>query len=166
MARKDTLISANIDNGILVIRTEGHPDIIVDPTAMPESLNAYAALHGYKQRIVDAAAKGPEATPAEKHAAMQAVYDHMFKSGEWSRVGAGDGTSGDGLLVRAIMEATGVDRDTARTAVAGMDKPTQYAMRQSKELAPIIERLRVARAPKAKTGGVDVAAALAAIGRA
>lgn len=160
------LISAMIDNGILTIATEGHPAIMVDPADMPEALNAYAALHGYKQRIVDAAAKGPEATPAEKYAAMKAVYDHMFKSGEWSRVGAGDGTSGDGLLARAIMEATGVDRDAARAAVAGMDKSTQYAMRMSDELAPIIARLRVARAPKPKAGGIDVAAALAAIGRA
>lgn len=165
MAR-NPLISAEIENGILTIRTEGHPAITVDPANMPDDLNAYAALHGYKQRIVDAAAKGPDATPAEKHAAMQAVYDHMFKTGEWSRVGqGGEGTGGDGLLVKAIMEATGVTRDVARTAVAGMNKPTQHAMRQSAELKPIIDRLRMARAPKPKAG-LDVAGMLASIGRA
>jgi hypothetical protein len=111
---------------------------------------------------VDAAALGADATPAEKHAAITALVDHHATTGEWRRNGQGDGTTGDGLLVRAIMEYHGMDRDAARTAVAGLDKKTQAALRASAELSPIIERLRVARTPKAS---VDVSAILAGIGR-
>lgn len=141
---------------------EGCPDLVVRPDDMAEHLNTHAALHGYNQKIGDAAALSKGATDAEKWAAMSAVYQHLLTGGEWNRKGGGDGTSGDGLLVGAIMEFQGITRDEARGLVAQMDKKLQAAMRASDELRPIIERLKTARAPKAPAG-FDAKAALSAL---
>ncbi len=145
-------VKTNIDNGVLTIDVTGCARITVDPSDYPASLIDYAALHGFKQKYTDAAALGAGASDAEKYDAIMAVVTHHRTTGEWNRTpGAGDGASGDGLLVRAVMEAYGLDRDTARTQVAAIDKKTQAAMRGSDELAPIIARLRTEKKPKAAT---------------
>jgi hypothetical protein len=159
MARADATIACAIDNGVLTITVQGFDPIQIDPTDYPNELVDYAALHGFKQRYTDAAALGAGSTPAEKHAAIMALVTHHRESGEWSRVGAaGSGAGGDGLLVRAVMEVFGIDRDTARTQVGAMDKKTQAGLRASPELAPIIARLRVEKAPRVT---VDTAKAVA-----
>lgn len=140
----------------------GYPDLVIRTEEMPEHLNTHAALHGYNQKVGDAAALSKGSTDAEKYEAMKAVFEHLQAGGDWNRKGGGDGTSGDGLLVGAIMEFQNLSRDEARGLVAQMDKKLQAAMRASKELAPIIERLKVARAPKAPAG-FDATAALAAL---
>lgn len=146
-------IQTTIENGLLTIDVIGHPVLTIDPANYPDEFRDYATLHGLKQRYIDAAALGKGATPAEKYEAISALVTHHRATGEWSRVGQG-GTSGDGLLVQAIMAAYGLDRDTARKQVAGWDKKTQHALRESPELAPIIARLRVA---KTRTPSADVA---------
>lgn len=155
-------VSTNIRIGQLFITVAGYPEIKIDPTDYPQALVEYAALHGFKQRYVDAAALGEGSTLAEKHAAIMVVVNHHRDSGEWSRQGQGDGTPGDGLLVRAIAEFDGCGMAEARELVAKMDKKTQAAMRASDALRPIIERwLKVAPAPK--VSAVDVSALLSAL---
>lgn len=159
MARIDATVVSTIDNGVLTIVVQGFDPIRVDPTDYPNELVEYAALHGLKQRYVDAAALGSGSTPDEKHAAIMALVTHHRDTGEWARVaGAGSGAGGDGLLVRAVMEVFGLDRDTARAQVGAMDKKTQAGLRASPELAPVIARLRVAKAPRVT---VDTRAAVA-----
>lgn len=163
MARADSVVQTSVDNGCLTITVAGFAPIVIDPSECPRALLEHAALHGFKQKYVDAAALGAEATPREKYGAITALVLHHQETGEWNRNGAGDGTSGDGLLIRALMEAAGIDRDTARTAVSGMDKKVQAAMRASDELRPIIARIRAERpAPKA-SASVDVAGLLAGL---
>lgn len=150
-------VSTKVDNGVLTITVDGFEPIVIDPTALPRELVEQAALHGFKQKYVDAAALGASSTLTEKFNAISALVLHHQRTGEWNRVGgSGDGTSGDGLLVRAIMEACDLTRDQARESVAAMDKKTQHAMRNSPELKPIIDRLRTERAPKVDTS-VDTA---------
>lgn len=140
-------VNTTIDNGTLTITVTGHPAIVIDPTTYPPALNDYAALHGYKQRYTDAAALGAGATDAEKYEAIMALVTHHRATGEWSRVGTGTGAGTDGLLVRALMECTGADRETVRAQVATLDRKAQNALRASPEIAPIIARLRTAKAP-------------------
>jgi hypothetical protein len=166
MARADSIVQTSVDNGLLTITVQGFAPMIVDPTTLPTELVQQAALHGFKQKYVDKAALGAGATPAEKHAAIQAMVTHHAETGDWNMTGQGDGTSGDGLLVRALMEVLDVDRDTARGMVSGMDKPTQAAMRKDGSIAPIIARMKAERpAPKA-SATVDTGAILAALRRA
>lgn len=159
MARTDATVQTVIENGVLTITVQGFDPIAVRAEDYPNDFVEYGFLHGMKQRYVDAAALGAGSTPAEKHAAIMALVNHNRDTGEWSRVGAaGSGAGGDGLLVRAVMEVFGLDRDTARTQVGAMDKKTQAGLRASPELAPVIARLRVAKAPRVT---VDTRAAVA-----
>lgn len=166
--KRTPVVATTIDNGILTITVQGFDPIRIDPVEMPDNLNAYAALHGYKQKLVDAAAierdveTGRPALPVDKHRAIVGVLDHMRQTGEWNRVGGGDGTTTDGLLVRALTEFLGKPVDEVRATVAGWDKRTQAAMRADVSLAPIIARLRLAK-DATKARGVDTAGLLASL---
>lgn len=159
------VVTTTIDNGRLTVEVAGHPAIVVDPAQLPANLVEYAALHGLKQRLVDAAAiprdpdTGRSATAADKYAAVRRVWDHMTATGEWNLV-RGSGGGSDGLLVAALMEACGLTREQAREAVAGWDRPLQEAMRERDPvIAPIVQRLRMERA-RTVAGAVDTAAVL------
>jgi len=161
-----SVINTTIDNGRLSITVEGFDPLVIDRDAYPEHIGDYAALHGLKQKLGDAMAierdpdTGRSATPAQKHAAMMRVHESLL-AGEWNRRAEGDGTGTDGLLVRALVEFTGHPIEAVRATVAGWDKRTQAAMRGDENLVHIINRLRVARAPK----GVDTGALLAGLHR-
>jgi hypothetical protein len=155
------IVSTTIENGTLIIKVQGQPTIIIDPAELVADLVAAAALHGFKQKYVDKAALGADASAQEKYEAIKRMVDWHRDGGDWNMVGAGDGTSGDGLLVRALMEACNLSRDAARVSVAEMDKPTQHAMRQSAELAPIIARLRAEKPAPRASASVDTASVLA-----
>lgn len=154
-------ISANIEDGILTITTAGFPAIVVDPDHFSQSIKDYGFLHGMKQRIVDAAALGATATISEKYAAMQSLFAHMGATGEWRRTGQGDGTPGDGLLVRAIAEFNKCDLAESRHLVGLMDKKLQASMRGAAELKVIIARMKTEKARP--TVAVDVTAILGSL---
>lgn len=161
--RSEPSIATTVTNGVLAITVAGFPTIRIDPDTLGASLVAEAALHGFKQKYVDKAALGAGATQQEKYEAIWRLVDHHAGGGDWNMVATGDGTSGDGLLVRALMEVAELDRDAARVAVGAMDKPTQHAMRQSPEIAPIIARMRAEKPAPRAVAGVDTAGLLAAL---
>lgn len=153
-------VATEIDNGRLTVTVQGFAPFIIDLSDYPVALAEYAALHGFKQKYVDAAALGRGATLAEKHAAIEQVITHHRTTGEWNRApGKGEGVGSDGLLVRAIAEACALPMDVARAEVGKMDKKTQANLRlNDPTLRPIIERLRTERA--AKGPKVDTTATL------
>ena len=168
--KRTPVAQSMIDNGILTITVQGFEPLVIDPAEMPAALNAHAALHGYKQKIMDAMAierdetTGRPALPDVKYKAARAVLSHMLETGEWNRTGGGDG-AGDGLLVSALMEYLGQDAETVRATVGTWDKRTQAAMRADPQVAPIIARIRMAREAK-NARGVDTAALLAGMRKA
>ena len=157
------VIEKVIENGVLTLTVQGFAPLVYDPASglWPRETVDYASLHGMAQKLGDAGALPAGATPAEKHEAICALYEHLLGGGAWNRKG-GDGTGSDGLLVSALVEWTnGADcpegqpaltRDDARAAVKTMDKKTQAAMRAAEPLAGIIARLRTEKAPKAPVG--------------
>lgn len=162
MAR-DSIITTDItSDNRLTITVQGFPTIVIDPAGYNDEARQAAMLHGFKQKYADKAALGADASPAEKHAAIMRMVQWHRDGGDWNMTASGDGTSGDGLLCRAIMEATGIDRDAAREAVGAMDKKTQAAMRASAELAPIIARIR-AEKPAPKVAAIDATSLLAGL---
>jgi len=155
----DTSVSPS---GELTIDMEGFPIIRVDPAEYTADCRRQAMAHGFKQKYVDAAALGKDATPAEKYAAITAIREHHLNGGAWNRTGGGDGTGGDSLLVKGIMAAFGLDRDTAREQVTGWDKKTQAAMRAIPEIKAAIDAAKAADDKRAGSG-VDTSAAMAAL---
>jgi hypothetical protein len=83
-----------------------------------------AALHGFVQRIADAAAKsrdadtGKPATPADKLEAMRRVADH-YASGvdQWALVRAEGGGAGPSIVVRAFAALQGMPVADAHTRI-------------------------------------------------
>lgn len=154
------------DAGALVIVTPAGT-IMVNPANLSAEVRDAALLHGLKQKICDAAAlerdpaTGRSATPEDKYKAMRAVADRLH-AGEWNARGEGDGSGGDGLLVRALAKVTGRPVDEIRPEVTKWDKKTQAAMRADPNIAPVIAELRAA-ADANKAKGVDTSVLLARI---
>lgn len=165
--KRQSVVSTDIDNGILTITVAGFDPLRIDPSAFPDNIRDYAALHGFKQKTIDAAAierdpdTGRSASAHDKYKAIVAVVDSLMQ-GTWNRTGGGDGAGNDGLLVRALVEFLGQPIEQVRETVGTWDKRTQAAMRADPNLAPIIARMRTARDAK-KAGGVDTASLLASL---
>lgn len=166
MARISEIATNVSDEGVLTITlNDGGPAIVIDPATYAAATQRAAMAYGFKQKYVDAAALGKTATIGEKRRAIMALVNHHRDGGAWNRVGGnGDGTSGDGLLVRAIQVYAGITRDAAIAQVAGWDKPTQHAMRTHADIAPIVARIK-AEDDKATAPRVDVSSVLAGLRR-
>lgn len=127
-------------------------------------IRAYAAVHGLKQKLVDAAAisrnpdTGRSASVEDKAAAVREVAQRLL-AGEWNKRRAdGEGTGTGGLLFRALMRlqpAAGAEK--VKEFLAARSKTEQAALRATPKVAAIIEELRAA---DAKTGGIDADALL------
>ncbi|MDE2097556.1 MAG: hypothetical protein KGL39_09945 [Patescibacteria group bacterium] len=127
---------------------------------------AYAALHGFKQRISDAAAlsrnptNGQPASPENKRAAMQALVDH-YESGsaDWSvkrASGAGRSMPNAGLILQAIAEVYGMGMDWAKTQVEKLAAKRGVEYRAALKLFAQTEKVGAKMAElRAKAGGVD-----------
>lgn len=132
MARKNAIVSAEINNesGELKFTVQGVGTLTIGMADIHPSIARYAALHGLKQRIGDAAAQerdgtnGASATPQEKYDAMARLVE-WYKSGttEWAvkRDGAANGEGGEaGLTYRAYAKVQGIEIDDARAKIAAV----------------------------------------------
>lgn len=144
-------ISTAIDapNGVLTISTMNHEAIVVTLDSMAEDVIRYATLHGFKQKIVDAAAMsrnpdtGRSATIADKYDAMLAVYRQLL-GGSWNkRVGDGGATGNGGLLFRALcLLYPAKSQSDIKTFLDGKTKSEQATLRKNPRVEAIIETLR------------------------
>ena len=142
-AREGSILAVVMDevNSSIVFNVRGAaPDgggksVTLNLSAVHPSNVAYAALHGFKQRIGDMAAlsRNPEtgrpATPGEKFDAIARGVEHyMSGASDWAlRAASGERTSGElGLLARAIAELKGKElleiRDWLKTKTEGERK--------------------------------------------
>lgn len=126
---------------VLVFTVLGAGEIRFDTEKANAALTQRAAMHGWKQRISDAAAmsrnpeNGQPATPQEKMEAMAELIAH-YESGtaDWSRRGSGSGGGeSPALVVEAVARVKGVSTTEAsamidRMAAAdGTDRKTAIA---------------------------------------
>lgn len=156
----------------LVVMVEGHEPMVVRADGLAPAVAHEALMHGLRQKLIDAAAlerdstTGRPASAEDKYNAIRVVFDRITDEHDpqWNGRAEGDGTSGAGLLVRAVMEACGMDVEQAKGAVDGWDKKTQNAMRADATIAPIIKRLKDeqdARKSKEAAKSIDTGALLA-----
>ena len=124
----------------------------------------YAALHGIKQRVGDAAAlsrdteTGLPATESAKFEAMRRVADHLQSgSEEWDLRTAGEPKGG--MLFTALQRAyPAKSADDLRAFIKARSKAEQAALLASAALKPHVDAIR-AEAGK----GVDAEAILAGL---
>lgn len=158
MKKSTSVVSANIDRQLLTINVDGAGTIAVDLEELGGEIVRFAAMHGLKQKICDAAAiprdleTGKSATPQQKYEAMLRVVETL-RRGEWNAArGEGGGVKG-GLLFRALCRMQ--PSKTPEEIRAFLDKRTkeeQAALRKNARVAAIIAELQ---AESAKSVDVD-----------
>lgn len=163
-----------MESGALAFEVLGAGRVVFNPEKAHSNNRAYAELHGWKQRLSDAAAisrddvTGKPASPADKLAAIRELAEHyMSGSPEWSRAGGGGG--GRSITVEAIARIKGVDYVTAEAHVAkfaaekhsGDTKAALAFLRDGKRVQEAMAAIRAERQPAPK---VDADAALGELG--
>lgn len=109
--------------------------------------------HGWEQKI------GDETAGAKSISDMVDAVDECITrldKGEWYIAGVGEGAGGTSVLLRALIEFTGKTREVLGPWLKGKTPNEKKAMRASKELKHIVERLEAEEA--SKTAHVDTAA--------
>jgi hypothetical protein len=164
---ENTEYTAPIMIGALTLSFINGKRLTLDMGALAPEIVTQAAMHGLKQKLVDAAAisrdpaNGKAATIDTKFDAIQEVLNRLL-AGEWNKRREGGGQTG-GLLKRALLEMY-ADRKTPEQITEYLDGKSdkeKAALRKNPKVAEIIERLRAADAKDAgEDSGVDLLAEL------
>ena len=78
MARKNAIVSVELNDNNLSFIVADTGSIELDVSALAGEVTRRAMLHGIVQKISDAAALGKDATPSDKYQAMRAVADRLI----------------------------------------------------------------------------------------
>jgi hypothetical protein len=136
-------------------RTFNSPDGVLK-TPDGEFLLQRLAAHGAEQKIGDETAGAKSISDMVD--AVDECIDRLDK-GEWYIAGVGEGAGGTSILLRALIEFTGKAREVLGPWLKQKTPLQKKAMRSSKELKGIVERLQAEE--DAKTAHVDTGALLA-----
>jgi hypothetical protein len=152
MGKREITIKPVIDAALqtivwTAIDAEGNklPNVLTFDAKLASVANRnYAALHGFKQRIGDAAALGQGSSLDEKFSAMAEIVDHLESGSDEWRLKA---QAGDTLLVRALLveaENLGktIDSEVLRAKVKALSAGQQSALLGSERLSGIVAKLR------------------------
>lgn len=129
----------------------GSKSITFDMSKVHPNNAAYAALHGFNQRLRDAAAlsrdpkTGRAPTPGDRFAAIERLVEHYHSgAAEWNlRAAAGERTSGElGMLAAAIAELKAKDVIEVRDWLKTKTEAERKALAVSAAIKPIMDRMR------------------------
>lgn len=133
------------ERNVIKFTVLGQGDVELDLNKVAESNMRRAAIHGWNQRIPDAAAIGRadaegEIIPETERTRMK--FERMndlcrhYESGteEWNRKGTGGGGGGKSLTIEAMAEVRGIEYDEA-AALAQRHADTMYKGDLKKALA-------------------------------
>lgn len=155
-------ISAEIDMSMTTTNPSGEPEavltltfadgdqLILSPSMVAGEIQMHAMMHGFKQKLVDAAAiarntdTGKAATLADKKAAVGEVYARLL-AGEWNKVREGGGNVGGLLLAALVRLYPGKPADDLKAWLDGKTDAEKAALRVSPKVAPIIAEIKAER---------------------
>ena len=123
--RANSIITVSRFGNKLAFTFLGVGQFVFDPDSVSAENRARAMMHGFEQRIRDAAAlsvdrdTGRSATAREKHDAARRIADHLMSgSTDWNlRAAASPGVDA-GLTIQAMMRALGKDLDAVEALIA------------------------------------------------
>ena len=146
------------DSAALTLEFSNGKELVITTNSLQNGLLYMAAVHGLKQKLVDAAAisRNPEtgraATVEDKYQAVEAVYNRLL-SGQWNATREGGGNAG-GLLLQALcrMYAGRKTAEDIKAFLAEKSDAEKTALRKNPRVAQIIEDLRV---EQGKTTNID-----------
>lgn len=132
--------------------------LVLDIARVAQEVQNQAMLHGFKQKLLDAAAlsRNPEtgrtATIEDKYQAVRTVYDRLL-AGQWNATREGGGPPG-GLLLQALcrMYAGRKTQEELRAFLTEKSDAERTALRKNPRLATLIEAIR---AEQGKATNID-----------
>ena len=143
-----TTPAGDMENGGLTLAFSNGETLTIQLRDLTTAILEQAALHGLKQKLVDAAAisrnpdTGRSATIDDKYNAVREVYDRLL-SGHWNKTRADGASTKGGLLFRALCLMY-ADK-TPEAIKAFLDKKTaaeKTALRNTAKIAAIIATLK------------------------
>ncbi len=168
--KSNSVVNVQQDGSLLVFNVAGVGAIEFDTRKVHEDNRERAIMHGFKQRLSDAAAlsrdatNGQPASPADKYAAIQALADfYMTGTPDWSRRAEGGGERGS-ITLEAIARVKSCDMTTADAMVTklaadkfgGIKKDALAYLRKSAKVQEAMIAIRAERA----TSDIDADEAL------
>lgn len=149
------------ETGILTFNVEGVEGFTIDTRATSDNIREAAMVHGFVQKISDAAAMPKSELPKDakkaatvKRDAMLVVRDRLV-AGDWKRPAGEGGGAVSGLIFRAYAEfatATAIAKkkpvpsdEKLREVYGAMDRAKKLSLRNVPEIAEIIERIKSER---------------------
>lgn len=139
------------DGGWIELKFANGKELQLSTNSLSNGLLYRAAMHGLKQKLVDAAAmsRNPEtgrsATIEDKFAAVQAVYERLL-AGQWNAV-RGEGSATGGMLLSALVRLYDGRKtpEQVRGYLTTLTDAQKTALRANSRVAPIIEQIRAER---------------------
>lgn len=144
-------VSGLADNDVgVTIRFSDGEELYLGESMVSEDVRRHALAHGFKQKLVDAAAMsrnpdtGRAATLADKKAAVGEVYARLL-AGEWNKVREGGAVGG--LLLSAVIRLyPSKTADELKAWLDGKTDEQKAALRVNPKIAPIIAAIKAERA--------------------
>lgn len=134
-------ITAKIENNQLTISFSNGQQLVVKQDYFNIEIQTMAMLHGFKQKIVDAAAMSSGATIDEKWEACSEVYDRLT-GGEWNKRRE-SGEPRGGLLFNALVRAYPARKpEEIREFLSKKSRTEQNAMLNNSRLRPHVDAIR------------------------
>lgn len=155
----DRLIKTTVEGNLIHFDVNGNGRLSFDTAKASQANNDYARIHGWRQRIADAAALDKGATAADKRAAMAELVEWYEAGGdEWDRPRSGGGPRpfDVGVVVEALARVKFAgDVDKANAAIDNLAGKREISREASAKLfaaderiATEIARIKASRAPK------------------
>lgn len=162
------VVASDIFGRVLTLNFATGQELAVDLDKLSPDILTQAALHGLKQKLVDAAAiardptTGLSATPEDKYQAVKAVFDRITRAdGTWNAVREGEQRAQGGMFVRAIMELTSKTREETTAMLEKLDKDQIAALKKNAKVLDITQRMEREAAAAKPDNSDDLLAALA-----
>jgi len=170
MNTKRNAMSVDIFGTMVTVTFANGKDLAIDTATLSPEIQRMAMMHGIKQKLVDAGAiarnteTGASASIEDKYAAVREVYERLTSpNGTWNKErGGGESKSTGGtnnLLIRALMQMTGRDKDYVDQFLSAKTKEQRAALKRNPRVVAIIAELQAAKA-----GDVDTDALLGELG--
>jgi hypothetical protein len=149
-------VDFGISKGLQLVFSNGKT-LVVNPLEFAEEIREQAMIHGFKQKLIDAAAigrdpdTGKSATIDDKYEAVREVFDRLAE-GEWNKPREGAPTGG--LLLRALLRYFDgkKDREQLVAWLGAKSDAEKAALRKNAKIAAIIEEIK---AEREDTDGID-----------
>lgn len=149
-AKSNSVITHEVNEHSLVFNVQGAGRLVFNTLLVSKENHMQAKMHGFIQRISDAAAisrdpeTGQPASAQDKFDAMSRLVAH-YESGtsEWSRKPVAGERERGGLLFKALCKMSPTKTpDEIRTWMDGKTKAQLSAIRTSAKVATVIESIR------------------------